>query len=435
MTRQHFPRLNLLPKLLSTLLVICTLAVQAQVSSSLPKDGLTAALRATLANHPAIAGKRAEIQASDYSLGEARSQRLPSVSLNTAYGEENRANFNQDEYAYPTTLRVRQPVWTFGRISNNIEAAEAGLDRESADLVRVRRELLTDTALAYAGVLSARARVAVAEQNLMQLEVLRQQIQRRAAGQLASDADTRLADTRLTQAKILLSRYRGEVDIARNTLQSLTQLPIVGSTPIASGLLQLEADALLEERVLKQSAQIQLRKQNVAQARAQVNQTRTSAMPTVYLQAEQFYDQPALRDDSQISVVLEAQLDGLGFSTRNRTGAASARQMAAEQELRLAHIQLQRDIRRLQRQRTLMGDIVESQRGAVEDLQALLDSYQRQYESGSKSWLEVMNIQRELNTERVLLTDSQNEQLRYSLELLGLSGELDLLAGLEVNND
>lgn len=407
----------------------------AQAQQPPPPDGLISALRATLSNHPAIAGKQAELEASNFQVGDAHSQRLPSISLNTSYGEDVRAGYEEDEYANPTTLRIRQPVWAFGRISNSIDAAEASQGVEQADLARVRRELLTETAQAYAAVLSARARVEVAQQNVGELSVLREQIQRRAAGQLASDADTRLADTRLTQAQILVSRYHGEVDIAQNHLQMLTQAPIAAKTHIASGLVQFTDDNAFATQVMENSTDIKVRERGVAEARARVDQTRTAAMPTLYLQAEQFYDQPALRDEHQISVVLEAQLDGLGFSTRNRSGAASARQLAAEQDLRLSRLQLQRDTQRLQRQRKLMQDIVIAQRNAVADLEDLLSSYQRQYESGTKSWLEVMNIQRELNTERLLLADSESELQSYSLELLGLAGELDILAGLEPAND
>lgn len=400
------------------------------------QDGLAVALRATLDNHPAVTGKQAEVQASDYGLSEARSQRLPSVNLQASrYAADNRSVLSGDDLSNPVTLRVRQPLWTFGRLRSEMVVAEARLDRENADLFRVRRELLTETALAYADVLGARARVSAAEESLSQLDTLRDQIQRRAEGELASDADTRLADTRLSQGQVLLARYRGEVDIARNALESLTQVPVPAAQPVPDALLALPEEEWLEQSVLNNSAELRLRQESVAQAEAEVDKARSAAMPTVYLQAEQFHDQPGLRDDNQVSVVIEAGLDGLGFSTRHRSSAAGARQVAAEQDLRVTRLQLQRDMRRLLQMHDLQVELAAAQQGTVNDLEELLASYQRQYESGSKSWLEVLNIQRELNDQQLQLIQTQNERLRYALELLALSGGLDTLAGLETADE
>lgn len=395
------------------------------------QDGLATALRAALANHPAVAGKQAEVQASDLGLSEARSQRLPSVSVQAShYTADNRSALTGDDLSNPVTFRLRQPLWTFGRIGSEVAAAEAGLKREGADLFRVRRELLTETALVYAEVLGARAAVVVAERNLEQLETLREQIQRRAEGQLASEADTRLAQTRLAQGHILLSRYRGEVDIALDALQYLTRVPLPATQPVPEGLLVLPDAAIHEQQMLDNSAELRLREEEVQLARADVSRSRAAAMPTVYLQAEKFLDQPGLRDDNQVSVVIEAGLDGLGFSTHYRSGAASARESAAGHDLQVTRLQLQRDARRLRQLHDLQQDLVVAQRATVTDLESLLDSYQRQYESGSKSWLDVLNIQRELNDQRLQLARAESDRLRYRLELLALSGGLDNLAGL-----
>src|SRR5690606_1146509 len=133
------------------------------------------------------------------------------------------------------------------------------------------------------------------------------------------------------------------------------------------------------------SAELLLQEQEVAQARAAVEQSRSAAMPTVYLQAENFHDQPGLRDDNQVSVVIEAGLDALGFANRHRNSAASSRQIAAEQDLRSVRLRVLQEFRRLYQLHALQGDLVEAQEATVVDLEALLASYQRQYESGSKS--------------------------------------------------
>jgi adhesin transport system outer membrane protein len=62
--------------------------------------------------------------------------------------------------------------------------------------------LLEETAVSYSNVQGARERRAVAEQSVQRHQELQQQIQRRAAGGLASTVDVSMAQTRLLQAAL-----------------------------------------------------------------------------------------------------------------------------------------------------------------------------------------------------------------------------------------
>lgn len=412
--------------------VLAPLALAAAHAQTAP-EGLAAALNATLSHHPAIQGKRAEAQASDFLVREARSQRLPSVSAQASqYLEDKRSAVTDDDLSTPLTLRLRQPVYAFGRISDSIEVAKAGSRREQADLFRVARELLEETALAYVAVLGARDRIEVAEANLAQLEELQAQIQRRAEGQLASEADNRLAGTRVAQGRVQLERYRGDLEIGLSELHALTQEPIPAAEPVSATVTALPPAAELRQTIYEQSPELRLRQERIEEAAAESKRSRSAAYPTVYLQAEQFHDQPGLRDDSQVSLVFDASAEGLGFAARHRSGAANARRNAAEQDLVAARLELMRRFQRLQSDRRLRETLLEVQSASVEDLEALLDSYRRQYESGSKSWLDLLNIQRELNEQRLQHAQLENEWLAQTLHLQALSGGLDSLAGLEI---
>src|SRR5690606_38555412 len=130
-------------------------------------DGLQAALRAALSWHPAVSGKQAQIKAREYSADTARAQRYPSLSLQAQqYTEANRDTSTDEDLSTPVTLRARQPLWAFGRIDNSIAFADAETGVERVDLLRVRRQLLERTAVAYAQVLGARQRLAVAQASL-----------------------------------------------------------------------------------------------------------------------------------------------------------------------------------------------------------------------------------------------------------------------------
>jgi outer membrane protein, adhesin transport system len=399
-------------------------------------EGLREALQATLRNHPAVAGQEAEVAARRYAADGARSQRYPTFTAQAQqFREGDRSVLSGDDLSNPAVLRLRQPIWAFGRINSSIAAADAGVSMERADLLRVRRQLLEDTAVAYAEVRGSRERMEMARQNVRQLEQLHAQIVRRVEGQLASSADARLAATRLLQSRARVQQFVSEWETARDDLASLTQAPINADEPVPSGLLELPESNDLIDRALQQNAEIDVKRYQLGQAEAGVAQARTADMPTIYLQADRFNDQPGLRDDSQVSVVFEASLTGMGFTARGRRGEAEAHRMAAQQDLNATQLELRRQLERLQRSRRLQTELIELQTQSLGDLQSLLDSYQRQYETGTKSWLDLLNIQRELFEQRRQLVQARSDWQIYSLQLLAMIGGLDNLAGIQEQYD
>lgn len=404
-------------------------------STAARADGLRDALLATLRNHPAVAGQEAEVKARRYAADSVRSQRYPTLTAQAQqYAEGDRSELSGEDVSQPAILRVRQPIWAFGRIDNSIAVANAEVSTERADLMRVRRQLLEDTAVAYVAVRGSHQRIDIARQNVTQLEDLFAQIQSRVSGQLASSADARLAAARLAQGRALLEHATSEWEGSQEDLIGLTQVAISADEPVPSELLAPDQSNLVE-RAMDQSAEIRVKQQQLERAEAEVDRARTASMPTIYLQADKFYDQPGLRDDAQASVVFEASLDGLGFAARGRTGEAVASRVAATQDLAAAKVDLGREIKRLERNRRLQIDLIELQTASLQDLESLLASYLRQYESGTKSWLDLLNVQRELFEQRRELLQAQTDWQIYALKLLARIGGLDTLGDIQEQTD
>ena len=64
----------------------------------------------------------------------------------------------------------------------------------------------------------------------------------------------------------------------------------------------------------------------------------------------------------------------------------------------------------------------------VSEQKELFASYQRQYDAGSKTWLDLLNMQRELNEQHLQKAQADNEWLIASLKLAALTGRLDQVA-------
>ena len=401
----------------------------AALAQNASEAGVAGALQATLRNHPAVAGQQAKVDARRFAADGVRSQRYPTLSAQAQqYPQGDRSSVTGEDLSQPAILRVRQPIWSFGRIKYDIAFANAEVGMEQADLLRLRRQLLEATATAYALVRGNAQSVDVARENVTAHELLLAQIQRRVQGQLSSNVDERLAASRLVQARSSLQRVNSQLEDAREDLSALTQAPVDTASAVPRTLLNLP-DALIDT-VLEQNADLQVKRQQLDVAEAEVKRTKTATMPTIYLQADRLHDQPALVDDNQVSVVFEASLDGLGFAARGRRGEASSDRHAARRDLEATRIEVRRALDGLVRKRRLEAELIELQTGGLSVLKSLLDSYQRQYASGTKSWLDVMNIQREFYAQNALLVQARTDYVIYSLQLQARTGGLDRVAGL-----
>ncbi len=378
--------------------------------------GLAGALQAMRSQHPSLRGKLAEV-ASKSSIGDsARAQRYPSLSAQASA---------QNMGRYPVTLTARQPVWAFGRIDNAINYADADLSAEEADLLRLNRQLTDQTVAAYVKVQGVERRLAVAADNIAALDLLSQQIQRRQQGQLASQADVRLAQARLVQARAQQERFQGEWAVAKAELEQLAQMPVDVSMAVPDALTQLPSPEEMETLAQAASAEILVKEQRIALAEADVEREKSAPMPTVYLEANHYFEQPGYGNDNRLGVMFEGRLEGMGFAPAGRIAASSSRAQASREELAATRNEVRRVVRSLYANRQAQQALSHSQGLSVRELSEILMSYRRQYEAGQKAWLDVLNVLRELTEQRLQQVQAETDWLASSLRLATVIGVLD----------
>lgn len=411
-------------------------AYAADNTTSTQAKGLIAALQAVMQNNPAVKGKQAELAAESFGVDTAKAQRLPRLSL-----KANNLNRNFDQ----GTLSVEQPVWAFGKIDASIAQAKAKHDTECWSLLLVQRNLLEETAVAYARLEGIRQRNDVAQKNIIQHEELHSHIERRQQGQLASQADVRLAYSRLLQARTRSQRIQGELQIAQTELQTLTQVAIDSTLPVKDSLAALavydDVSGVLSDKrinrfqvetlILKNSANILHKKSRLKVVRLDVKKAKLASMPTVYFRAEHdVLDTIGGERETRYGFSMQASLDGSGFSARGRIKGAAARLTAAEFEVGVAQNDERNRVAKFLQNLQVQRDIYLTQALSVEAVEATMESFLRQYKTGRKSWVEVLNTQRELTELRLQLEQLKNEALLLSLRLAVLTGGLDEAAGL-----
>ncbi len=385
--------------------------------------GLFAALQAAVTLHPSAKGKQAELDAQGFAINSAEAGRYPSISAE--------ADNLYDDYD-KGTVRVSQPLWAFGKIDTQIDLAEAKFIVDQSGLLAVQRELIEETAAAYAVVEGIKQREEVAKVNIAEHEQLYQQIQRRQAGQLASETDVRLAHSRIILARSQYTRIKGEMQVALTELHSLTQIEVDVGLPVDRSLADLPSLPVVEALALKNNATAAGKRALLKVAQLDIKKEKVASLPTVYARVEyEFLDIPENTDSTRFGIVVEGNLDGLGLFSYGRIKSAAARLNAAQEDLNVALNDVRRRVNALMLNRNVQLMLLESQREAVEVVEETKASFLRQYESGRKTWLDVLNIQRELTTLRFQLAQIENDWLILSMRVAALTGGLDQLAGVK----
>lgn len=415
--------------LMSTVLaLLILLALTNSVADTSPQQtGLATAIQATLKNHPAIQGKLAEVEGKGYAADSARAGRYPNLSAQASL---------QEDDSKLGSVTLQQPIWSFGKIDIPIEFADADILAELTSLLQLQRKLIEDTATVYATLEGIQLREQVTSSNIEELDRLYQHVQRRQKGQLASDVDVRLAYSRLTQARASQLRIQGELSVTLSELKNLTQIEVDTNIPVDLSLLKIPDYRIVEQRALDNSAEVLYKQKLVELSRLEVDRERVSDLPTLYVNVEHdLMDSATTTDDTRVSVVLEGRIQGLGFAGIGRSKQAVSRLTAAKQDLTVTRNDVKQRVSSLMSNRTIQKSLTFAQQESVEALDETLRSYMRQYESGRKSWLEVLNTQRELTEQRIQLVQTQNDYLITTLRISALTGMLDSISGITINNN
>ncbi len=391
----------------------------------LEEEGLARALRQMIRRNPAVQGKREEVRAQGFQLRSARARWLPSLGASAATVEDS----GLDGQA---SFRVEQPLWGFGKLTGGVSVARAALSAEERDLLRVQREFMGEVTDAYLRIQGLLAEIAVVEENVLEHERLLAHMHRREAGQLASEADVQLGQSRLIQARSQRLRLKSDLQNARATLNALTVAPLASLPPVPPRLLELPSLEILKAEALAGDAALLHSEAQAASAQAQARLAKAEGRPDLLLRAEtNFIENPlSAAGGPRVGLVVRSSLEGIGLVNYRRGQGADARAAAAAQEVAFTRAQLLRDLTTLTERLELLKSLEAAQEAAVASVRVTVDSYLRLYDAGRKSWLDVLNIQRELTDQRLQRVQFKTERAQVTLALAVRAGRLDAMAGL-----
>lgn len=393
---------------------------------------LNAALRLALDGHPLRQQKVSDIAAAGDELKGAEWKRYPTLTGSIGRNiEQNTAAAGVPRGA--TTWSLQQPLWTGGRIDSEIGGAETRQRIAEFALIETEQELILRVAQSYLDCQRLKERLEVAADNVAEHERLYQLINRRLKQEVSSEADAALAHARLQQARTEYLTLRSGYGNARSTLEQLVGLPLEGD-PLPTALPDggrstvasiVDAARQFSPTLRRLEAEMQLAKNEV--------QTRKSAlMPQVSARYEHLTGSAAVVPPSdRVMVVLEYQ-PGAGLSSVAQMDAAEKRVQSAQMAIEALDRDLRERAANQLNDANSFADQLAPTLDYAKSARDVMSSYLRQYTAGRKSWLDVLNTQRELSQARYTAADVTAGVILSALKLDALSGRLNrgsVLAG------
>ena len=377
-----------------------------------PRWTLATVLQAALERHPLLLGRRSSEDAARAEREVAEWARYPTPSLEA---------FSRNVNGSVGVARIEQPIYTGGRITANITAAERRLDAAGSAVEEARLELRLRVIAATVEALRQQARLARAAASVDEHRKLLDMIKRRVAQEVSPSVDQSLAESRLFQA---VNDQSAMNQAYRNALAQLSQLAGQAVTDIGpEGVTDANAPAtqtLAEEQARSYSPALQRLGFEEAAANADIDVRRAAMLPSVAMRLERGM---GAIGESRALVVVQAQ-PGAGLAARSGVEAAAARREAARQAreatLRDVSERVTLDWNELQAARLRL----ENARYAQQMSGEVFSSYTRQYVIGRKSWLDVLNAVREAAQADFAVEDARAQAQGASQRLRAQAGAL-----------
>ena len=403
-------------KLRRTTLTLACMALMPHAANALE---LSNAVQLALQSHPSIQAKRMESAAAGQTATGSLWQMAPGVSY-----IKGKNTFGQDA----TTTRFSQPLFMGGRLVSTVKENAAKRDVAESELTAAEQDIITRVTESYADLYRLQKNRETARVNQDEHKRLLEMIQRRNTSGLSSDNDVVLANMRYQQSLAEYEQVRALADTQRAVLEDL----ISQSIP-PQQLLQAPPDKRIEIKTLDEARtlamsfapQIASQRNKATAAEARVGIERSSLLPQVYLRHEKYSGDGMRNVGDQTFIAVEYQF-GSGVSSAYAWSAAINQQRGAEAAIQASEKDVTSSLTREWNQYHLSKSQLSIVKVQADNSVEVRESFLRQYTIGKRTWLEVLNAQREMTQTQYTLADTEANFYRAQYKLALLTGLLQV---------
>lgn len=207
----------------------CSLAI-ILVSTQVSAQTLERAFVEAYRSNPALNAARALLRQTDEQAPQARGGWRPTVTFTGTAGytdvkqaSNGRTFLNDSSHPRTLGLQASQPLYTFGRVEARVEAADATIESQRAQLFQTEQDTFVSTATAYMTVIRERDTLKLRRDNLRRLQdqlvatrerfaindVTRTDVAQAESSVASAEADVTSSEASLAQAQASFARVVG----------------------------------------------------------------------------------------------------------------------------------------------------------------------------------------------------------------------------------
>ena len=372
------------------------------------------ALRIAADTHPSIAQRLSEQGASEYGATGARWQRWPGLSVSSSRGPLG---------STLTELQLEQPLWSGGRITANINAAEARAEAARNSVAEARKVILERAINAYAEAMRLQSRLLIADTAIADFEQLRDMIDRRVESGISPKADAINVRARLQQSQSERMQMVLQLQNARTELELLLGrrfTALVVPPPLAK--LSLNMDEALDI-VLDTAPELARLNAEERVAEEAIAATRSSLSPSLALRYQRVFGGGTFYATDQVFVGVTYQ-PGNGLSSFSAISEAESRRTGAVYAREAARLDLINRVRSLWQQADSSRRELSILNELVSSTQQVYESCLRQFPVGRRTWLELLLARRDATQAQYALADIRWSGFASQLKLELVTGQL-----------
>ena len=363
-------------------------------------------------NHPDVRKAEAAVNASGYDKTAAYAGFFPYLQTDMVRGSQ-----SKDDYV----VRAVLPLWSGGQTLASVDAAKAAQNMALADLQRTRLQLALRLTEVYFSVLTYKEQDGLWRQYVDKLTNLYGMIQRRATSGVSPQADVMSILSRLRQADASAELNRASLAAAETQLAALLGTTTESLFWPQNALLTQDEISTALARAMVEHPDLTFAAQTITREQADTRMKRAGLSPELSLRYVKPFGSDSSNNTSETQIVLQYQSDN-GLKAYQAWKSGEQRVDGARAALDTARLEVTSAINLARAEIYASTAQLSYQSEAVVASDAVIDSFLRQFEAGRKSWLEVLNAQREALDTRMAQVQQRRSlwQANHRLVLDGL---------------
>jgi len=430
------------------LVATCSFSLIGTFVAGAQAETLADAITLAYQTNPTLQQQRANQRVTDEGVVQAKSAFRPSASVSvdvTGARQDPYGGVRNEAFGSGGTLSISQPLFTGGRASANLSAAEADVLSAREGLRTVEQNVLISVVQAYVDVRRDQERLRISTENVAVLTRQQEETQARFDVGEVTRTDVAQSQARLAASRASLAAAQAQLSISRASYvavvgQNPTDLEV--EVPISKAL-PTSVDAAFEAAETN-NPQVVAARFNEQAATARVASARAGYRPTVSARATLGYDanegvlystggkkfttgEQFKNYDRSISGGVTASVPLFtGGLTMSQVRAALERESAARIAVEGAKRVVQQSVSNAWSNLLSARSSLTANEEQVRATRVAYEGVRQEQQVGLRTTLDVLNAQQELRAAEVALVSARRDEYVASASVLQAMGALNV---------